>query len=193
MALDLELAENQYAVCMLKRRYVLQSKNYDLNEIRLKMAKIPLGSKPIQNPIGSAPAVLIKKDETTIVCLPGVPPEMKAIFLKSIFPTMKKEVGDHYIVELNYQVTGVSEAMLVPKISEVVNSSRADALYIKTHPYDHVIGQNTIHAHIRIQIVAKGENEAETQRMADTVSNIIAAEISHLNGTITNTEKKFHN
>src|SRR5690348_2348879 len=52
MSLDLDLALNENAVCMLKRSYAL-SKNPKLNEIRLKMAKIPVGSKPLQNPVGS--------------------------------------------------------------------------------------------------------------------------------------------
>ncbi len=194
LGLELELAVNEYAVSMLKRNYALQSKNYELDEIRLKMARIPFGSKPLQNPIGSAPGVLIENDGTRIVCLPGVPQEMKAIFMESIIPSMKKEVGDFYIVESNYDVEGVSEAMLAAKIFEMMQSSSRGSLYLKTHPLGHTTDDNKKQPRLLIQMITKGENESEAQRIADTVSGIMATEISLLKGTITGTlEKKFHN
>lgn len=193
MSLDLDLALNEYAVCMLKRSYAL-SKNSKVNEIRLKMAKIPVGSKPLQNPVGSAPAVLIENAGTTIICLPGVPQEMKAIFLESIVPLIVKQVGNFYIIESNYDVLGVSEAMLAPKISEIIKSNCAGALYLKTHPLGHVIVNNKNQTRLRIQIVSKGENKAEAQRVVDYVHARITAEISNLNGITSETSiRKFHN
>jgi len=53
--LSLELALDKTALDMLKKSYARHSVTYELNEIRLKMAKIPIGSNPIQNPVGSAP------------------------------------------------------------------------------------------------------------------------------------------
>lgn len=192
MSLDLDLALNEYAVCMLKRSYAL-SKNSKVNEIRLKMAKIPVGSKPLQNPVGSAPAVLIENAGTTIICLPGVPQEMKAIFLESIVPLIVKQVGNFYIIESNYEVLGISEAMLAPKIFEIVKSNCAGALYLKTHPLGHVIVNNKNQTRLRIQIVSKGENKAEAQRVVDYVHERIAAEISNLNGITSDTSiRKFH-
>lgn len=192
MSLDLDLALNEYAVCMLKRSYAL-SKNSKVNEIRLKMAKIPVGSKPLQNPVGSAPAVLIENAGTTIICLPGVPQEMKAIFLESIVPLIVKQVGNFYIIESNYEVLGISEAMLAPKISETIKSNCAGAVYLKTHPLGHVIVNNKNQTRLRIQIVSKGENKAEAQRVVDYVHARITAEISNLNGITSETSiRKFH-
>src|SRR5581483_1574853 len=146
---------------MLKRSYVIQSKSPKLNEIRLKMAKIPVGSKLIQNPVGSAPAVVIENDGTTVICLPGVPEEMKAIFLQSVVPLIVKQVGDFVIIESNYEVLGVSEAMLAPTISDIVKYNHAGALYLKTHPLGRVIVNGKNQTRLRIQIVSKGENESE--------------------------------
>jgi molybdopterin-biosynthesis enzyme MoeA-like protein len=157
------------------------------------MAKIPVGSKPLQNPVGSAPAVLIENAGTTIICLPGVPQEMKAIFLESIVPLIVKQVGNFYIIESNYEVLGVSEAMLAPKISEIIKSNCAGALYLKTHPLGHVIVNNKNQIRLRIQIVSKGENKAEAQRVVDYVHARIAAEISNLNGITSETSiRNFH-
>ncbi len=180
--LSSELAVDKIALDMLKKSYARHSMNYELNEIRLKMAKIPIGSKPIQNPVGSAPSVLIDTGETKIVCLPGVPGEMEAIFLESILPQMKKIIGDFHIVESNYDVTGVSEAMLVPAISEIVESNPPDSIYLKTHPLGY--SSNNNRPQMRVQIVSKGNDKAEVQRRLNNISNILLEEISRLKGKI---------
>ncbi|MDW0122065.1 MAG: hypothetical protein QOK81_05535, partial [Nitrososphaeraceae archaeon] len=46
------------AVEMLKKSYARHKLHYEMTEPRLKMATIPEGSTPIQNPIGSAPAIM---------------------------------------------------------------------------------------------------------------------------------------
>jgi nicotinamide-nucleotide amidase len=51
----------------------------ELNESRRKMARLPAGAEPIENPIGGAPAVLFRAGQTRIVSLPGVPGELMAI------------------------------------------------------------------------------------------------------------------
>ena len=115
ISLGVEIALDKRAVEMLRKSYSRDLVNYDeLNEIRLKMAKIPIGSIPIQNPVGTAPAVLVETAETKIICLPGVPKEMEAIFSESILPEIKKNTGDFHITESNYEIISVTEAMLAP-------------------------------------------------------------------------------
>jgi len=201
--LKLELELDNIALDMLKKSYSRQSMNYELNEIRLKMAKIPVGSCPIQNPIGNAPSVLIQTDETKTVCLPGVPKEMEAIFLESILPQMKKNVGDFHFVESSYETIGVSEAMLAPTLSEIVESNPHDSIYLKTHPLGysrpvkHILdseghsgdysANNT--PQMRIQLISKGSDKAEVQRRFDNISKILFEEISRLKGEIVGVQK----
>src|SRR5215467_2375359 len=188
--LRLELELDNMALDMLKKSYSRLSMDYELNEIRLKMAKIPVGSTPINNPVGSAPSILIETDETKIVCLPGVPKEMEAIFLESILPEMKKIVGDFHIVEYSYETIGVSEAMLAPTLSEIVDSNPQDSIYLKTHP----LGVARISEHIshnsaqklRIHLISKGNDRVLVQKRFDTISKILFEEISRLKGEIVN-------
>jgi molybdenum cofactor synthesis domain-containing protein len=186
--LRLELELDNMALDMLKKSYSRQSMNYELNEIRLKMAKIPVGSNPIQNRVGSAPSVLIEADETKIVCLPGVPKEMEAIFLESILPQMKKNVGDFHIVESSYETIGVSEAMLAPALSEIVESNPYDSIYLKTHPLGYASDSNNP-PQTRVQIISKGNNKAEVQRRFSNISKILFEEISRLKGKIVEVRK----
>ena len=108
-ALGRELILDQRAVKMLKKSYArhkqrLSNGDNRLNDTRLKMARTSRGSVPIQNPVGSAPATYLevrrgtgsvaRRGRTTnIVCLPGVPKVMKAIFSKNILPRIKESVS----------------------------------------------------------------------------------------------------
>ena len=79
---------------MLKKTYARHKLHQEMTESRLKMATIPERSTPIQNPVGSAPAIMEQAGGITIFCLPGVPSEMKAIFGEQILPMIKKHVGE---------------------------------------------------------------------------------------------------
>lgn len=56
----------------------------ELNEARLKMARLPRGAAPVPNPVGGAPGVVFRRDRTTLVSLPGVPEELEAIVEESL-------------------------------------------------------------------------------------------------------------
>src|SRR5262249_61759576 len=51
-----------------------------LTPSRRKMAALPAGAQPLDNPIGSAPGVLLNVGDHTVIALPGVPAEMRAVF-----------------------------------------------------------------------------------------------------------------
>ncbi|HET7149643.1 MAG TPA: molybdopterin-binding protein [Candidatus Nitrosopolaris sp.] len=182
--LSLELALDKTALDMMEKSYARHSITYELNENRLKMAKIPIGSNPIQNPVGSAPAVLITSGEIKIVCLPGVPEEMKAIFLESILPQMKRISGDFHIVESGYETIGVSEAMLAPTLAKIVESNPPSSIYLKTHPQGYANDNGNIKPQLRVQIISKGKDKAEVQCRFNNISKVILEEIARLSGKI---------
>jgi nicotinamide-nucleotide amidase len=59
----------------------------ELNEGHLRMARIPAGAVAVlANRVGSAPGPVYEVEGTRLFVLPGVPPEMKAIFAEEIEP-----------------------------------------------------------------------------------------------------------
>lgn len=181
LGLGVELVLDNTAVEMLRKSYARRSVNYELNEIRLKMARIPMGSIPIQNPVGNAPSVLIDTTETKIVCLPGVPKEMEAIFLESIYPQIKKIIGNFHTAESSHEIIGVSEAMLAPTLSKIVETNPPDLIYLKTHPQGYT--SNNI-PRLRLQILSKGKDKSEVEKRYNTISSILVEEIHRLGGRI---------
>jgi len=189
-ALNLKLVLDNNAVEMLRKSYTLHglTTNYELNHTRLKMARIPEGSTPIQNPVGSAPAVLIEiaNKTTKIICLPGIPKELKAIFSENILPQIKKSISDFYIVRSFCETIGISEAMLAPTLSSIVDMYSSDSIYVKTHPQGYTSDNKP---RLRIQIISKGKDRSKVQIRYSNILNTLIENIELLGGKINSNVK----
>jgi molybdenum cofactor synthesis domain-containing protein len=202
-ALGQELVLDARAVHMLRKSYSLIGKcvlkDVKLNDAQLKMAMIPKGSTPIQNPVGSAPAVCIQeeKTKTRIFALPGVPKEMKAIFSTVIMPQFKEIVGNYYFVESVFETLGVTESMLAPTLSRLVNSYPTNDIYLKTHPkgYSYGYGMNVSsnsrikprskpEPKLNIQIASKGKDKLQVETRYNTILETLKEDIQKLGGKI---------
>jgi molybdenum cofactor synthesis domain-containing protein len=180
-ALHKKVILDSRAVEMLKESYARRSLKYELTEARLKMATIPKGSTPIQNPVGSAPAIMEKSGRTKIFCLPGVPLEMQAIFEQNILPLLKKRVGRFVAKEVNYDVRGVTEAMIAPALAKIVESHPRQAVYLKTHPRGYLRKKIP---QIRVQMISRGSDEKEVKKRLDSIASAIEKEVAKLGGRI---------
>jgi len=136
-ALNRKLRVNEEALQMVISKYEGHfKKKITKNELipaRVKMATLPESAKPLQNPVGTAPGVIIDTEETSIVALPGVPPEMEAIFQESVAPLLKKEAGGIAFFEKSIFANGIVESALAPLIDQVMHGN--PDVYIKSHVY----------------------------------------------------------
>ena len=73
-AFNLDVEINPEALKRLKDHY--KKSNVELNDARIKMAKIPKGAILIDNPVSSAPGFIVEN----IYVLPGVPKILQAMF-----------------------------------------------------------------------------------------------------------------
>jgi len=137
-ALGLKLRVNQDALKMIEQKYrqYLEEGRVEekvkLTPPRVKMATLPEKAQPLHNPIGTAPGVLIKHQDTIIIALPGVPPEMEAIFDESIQTMLKRMAGNAVFYETSATVDGIMESDLAPLIDEAMHDN--PYIYIKSHP-----------------------------------------------------------
>jgi len=136
-ALNRKLEVNEKALKMVKEKYETYFKEGKMERVeltppRVKMAALPEGAEPLSNPVGTAPGVMIKVDGTFLIALPGVPPEMEAIFDEAVAPLLKKESGKATFFEASIYANGVMESALAPLIDQVMHDN--PHVYIKSHP-----------------------------------------------------------
>ena len=101
-----------------------------LNPFREKMAKLPVGAQPLHNPVGTAPGVLLHAGKTTIICLPGVPPELEAIISVSLAGFLDQVFGAGGSFARTLVVRCNDESIMVPALSQTI--ARYPQVYIKS-------------------------------------------------------------
>ncbi len=137
-ALGRRLEVNANALRMVRTKYEAylkqrKSEKIELTRPRVKMATLPRGAWPLPNPIGTAPGVMVKAEGTMIVALPGVPPEMEAIFVDSLTKIIKNEAGRRAFFEMSIYAEGIMESTLAPLTEQAMHDN--PCVYIKSHVY----------------------------------------------------------
>jgi len=156
---------NYEALQMVKEKYYKMG--LELTPHRVKMAKMPEGSIPLPNPIGTAPGILIREKECLIISLPGVPKEMKAIFEEHVEPVLKN-IGPHLCFsEKTITVKGIPESSLAPVLDLVMKN--VSKVYIKSHPRG-AEGEKPV---IELHITSSGKNMEEVKYHIEKASDIL--------------------
>lgn len=133
--LGLPYVENAEAVALVAQRYAeLARQGYvasaALTPERRKMARMPQGAIPLPNRIGAAPGVLLKLPDTTFVCLPGVPAELKDIFTNALTPFLLELFGQRDFASAIVFTDCGDESVLAPILRAVVAAH--PQVYIKS-------------------------------------------------------------
>lgn len=162
-ALGRPLELNESALQMVAQRYrELHEQGYvdtpNVTPPRRKMAMLPIGATPLFNPVGTAPGVWLEEGETVIVCLPGVPAELKGIFEQTLPPYLERVLGKGYYAERNFEATCRDESLLAPLLKQVAD--RHPSVYLKSKA--RVFGKEV---RINILLAASGSDKAEVENV----------------------------
>jgi molybdopterin-biosynthesis enzyme MoeA-like protein len=133
-----KLEVDEKALQMVKEKYETYFKEgkiekVELTPARVKMATFPKGTEPLHNPVGTAPSMMAKVKQTILIALPGVPPEMEAIFNESVATMLKKETGKSEFFEASIYADHIMESTLAPLIDQAMHDN--PYVYMKSHVY----------------------------------------------------------
>jgi len=171
-AVDAPLRKNRQALKMVSERVRAASgrKKCRLGRAYEKMALMPRGSKPVPNPVGLAPGVRIRVRGVELICLPGVPQEMKAIFDESIAPDFRRLSGGRRLYESSLRVSGIGEPEIAPMIDEVSRDS--PHVYVKSHPK---LDERSIWIELHLSTMAESDAEGGSRisRVEDRIRSLI--------------------
>lgn len=101
-----------------------------LNPFREKMAWLPVGATPLYNPVGTAPGVLLRTGVTTIIALPGVPPELEGIITHSLAGFIDQVFGSSGSYSRTLTVRCNDESIMAPALRQVI--AHHPLVYIKS-------------------------------------------------------------
>lgn len=157
--LHLKLIKSPEAEKNLKR--ILHSIKIKLSPSNLKQAYLPEGAKVIINKYGTAPAMILEKDNKIISSFPGVPYEMKKLIEENLIPYLKEKFLPSVIKKSKtLKITGLGESSVNELIRNYINEQTNFSFGIYANPED-----------IQIQITTQAPTEKEVDQLLRSSSD----------------------
>jgi molybdenum cofactor synthesis domain-containing protein len=180
-ALKREFIYDPIALAILKKNYLKRGVN-KLNKYQLKMSFVPENSQIIDNLIGTAPSVLLRHEETKIICLPGVPVELRHIFKTNILKMIMDDYKGIYFKDQFVKTTKIRESEIAKFLETIIKKydTKEYDFYIKTHAKNPTSRIPKINIYVSI----KGYDEHIINVQFENIINKIKKEIYRLKGEI---------
>jgi nicotinamide-nucleotide amidase len=152
-ALNLKLIKYPEAEENLKR--ILKKINKTISPSNLKQVYLPEGAKIIINQYGTAPAMILEKDNKIICSFPGVPHEMKNLIEENLIPYLKEKFPPSMIKKTKIlRVTGLGESSVNELIRDYINKQTNFTFGIYANPED-----------IQVQVTTQASTEKEVEKL----------------------------
>ena len=89
-----------------------------LTENNRGQALVPATASVINNAVGTAPGIMMERNEKLLFSMPGVPFEMRYLMEHEIIPLIKKHYNLKPVFHKTLLLTGIAESILAEKISD---------------------------------------------------------------------------
>ncbi|MCF6286019.1 MAG: CinA family nicotinamide mononucleotide deamidase-related protein [Candidatus Hydrogenedentes bacterium] len=125
-----------------------------------KQATLPRGATVVENPNGTAPGVIVDSERGIIICMPGVPHELKAMLDDSVIPYLKARFNiSGTVVSRVLKVCGMGESSVDDLIGDLMASATNPTIGLLASPES-----------VRIRITAKADDEAHAHTLIEPVA-----------------------
>ncbi len=89
-----------------------------ISDINRQQALVPSKATVLTNRFGTAPGMLLEKNNKTFISLPGVPYEMKALITYEVLPRLQKKYNCPYIIHKTLLTYGLGESAIASRIEK---------------------------------------------------------------------------
>jgi competence/damage-inducible protein CinA-like protein len=135
-----------------------------------RQAFVPAGSRPLENPLGTAPAFIVEVGDRCVVSLPGVPREMEHLLATRVLPYLCERYGLAGAIRLRVLKTaGLGESRLGELLADLMERGQNPTVGTLAH-----LGQ------VDIRIAAKAPSPDEADRLVGPVETEIRRRLGDL-------------
>ena len=139
--------------------------NLTLSSNNKKQCYVPKHAEIFQNEVGTAPGFAIRKNNKIYSCIPGVPGEMKSMWLRSLKPYLMK-YEDSAIVSRRVELFGMGESLVEMKLLDLINKQT-----------DPTLATYAKQGNVEIRITSKRSTEAEASNAVDRMTRTVLERI----------------
>lgn len=142
-----------------------------LTEPRARMADLPEGSRAFDNHVGAAPAFSLTADGTTIVALPGVPPELAWIWENTLAPLLDAVLGPGGFSEVTLKLELLDESAIAWLMEELAREH--PTVYVKSRARGFEAGEE-----VRATLAAAGRDDADARAAVEAAERDLRAALA---------------
>ena len=137
-----------------------------------RQALLPASAVPILNPVGTAPGFIVEaarkgRPSSLLICLPGVPREMKHLMQETVEPFLAERLGPHRVCirSRTLRTVGIGESMIDSRIADLMARSNP-TVGLAAH-----LGQADV------RITARAASAQRADQMLDEVATDVRARL----------------
>lgn len=159
MDMPLEYHDDLYQVIVERFRH----RNRSLSENNKRQALLPCGAAPIYNSRGTACGLIAESEKGIIICMPGVPHELKAMLHQVVIPYLCWNFDIHRTIHYRVlKVYGMGESRVDAAIGDIINNS--------DNP---TIGLLASRDAVRVRITASAAAKADAEVLIEPIDALI--------------------
>lgn len=138
-------------LAQIERRF--RRRGFIMTENNNRQAYIPAGSIPVENPNGTAPSFIVEDPRAVVICLPGVPFELKWLFDNEVVPYLRRKFDlQEAIYSRVLKVADLGESAVDDLVGHFIAKGRNPTMGVLAHP-----GQ------VDVRITAKAANREDAE------------------------------
>ena len=135
---------------------VFRRSGYQMPENNRRQAFVPRGSRPITNPVGTAPGFITEINGRPVICLPGVPRELEYLMEREVMDWLRDRfsLGERAGLYRVLKVVGIGESKVDSLIGDLIVPGGNPEVGLLASPGE-----------IKIRIAARDEEERKAGEM----------------------------
>jgi len=167
VAADRELMMDQDLLEEISRFFA--GRGHAMTENNRRQGRLPKGARVIHNPVGTAPAFAVDHHGHVVICLPGVPHEMRYLMEHEVLPYLRQRYGLTGVIKSRtLRTCGIGESTVDSKIGDLMRLANP-TVGTRAHP-----GQTDV------QITAKADSEEEADALIAPVEAELRARLGEV-------------
>lgn len=151
----------------------LAGRGVGVNVLNRQQAMVPASARVMNNPVGTAPVFWFEKEGKTLICLPGVPQEMRHILKNIILPQLVVQFDSMPAVQLTINTSGIPESDLAMRIAEVEDQIRRKSSVDTYYKLAYLPGLGGV----RLQLTGRGKQQDDIRTALEGFQQDIVSHI----------------
>ncbi|MBL8633159.1 MAG: competence/damage-inducible protein A [Myxococcales bacterium] len=158
----------------MRRRFI--ERNFAITPNNLRQVRIPSGATVLANRTGAAPGFAVQKGEVRAFFLPGVPKEMKPMFVEQAIPLVRQLLPPTVTVRRIYRTLGLGESHVDHRLADLLDVTEA-----RRHAQQVAV---TIHyrlafPEVLVTLLARGEQADQVEAALAVLDEEVRRRLGH--------------